>query len=129
MSVFMTPWLPNIVSFVAGSAVTAIVAILIYRKQRRDAAPGIRMLTDVHRKMQSGAMTTDEAAREIIKGLETGALNPGDLQAWEWTYKFCPECKGPVEVTGSWSADEYNAFGGTMKCKKPGCGWTREFSN
>lgn len=124
MNTFTTSWLPNIVSFLAGSLVTAIVAVIIYRQQRRDAAPGNHMLAEIHRKMQSGGMTNDEAAREIIKALETGALTPSAMAEWE--YKHCPECRGPVELTGSWSADEHGAFGGTMRCKN--CSWKKEFA-
>ncbi len=128
MSTFMTSWLPNILSFLAGSAVTTIVAILIYRQQRRDAAPGLQLLVQIERRLGSGSITTDQAAREIIDALESGALSPASIQHYEWEYRFCPEpgCGGQVEVVGSWSADDYDAFGGTIKCKK--CSWKSEFS-
>ena len=85
-----------------------------------------KALAALIRKVESGAMTTDQAAQEIIKGLETGALNPADLQQYEWLYKFCPECKGDVETAGEWSTEHGEAFGGTLKCKK--CSWKKDFS-
>lgn len=126
MNPFMASWFPNIVSFAAGAVVTWIVSRYYYITQRRENAPMVQALVDVRRKLETGAMTTDQAAQDIIKALETGALKPADFSLWEWTYKFCPECKSEVELVGSWSADEYNAFGGTMKCKK--CSWGRKFS-
>ena len=108
--------------------VTAIVAIIIDRRQRRDLTPWLNKVADVLRKAESGSLTTDETAREIIKALEKGALRPDAFQHWEYEYRFCPKCNGEVELVGSWSADEYNAFGGTMKCKNSLCGWSKDFS-
>lgn len=127
MSTLVTScWFSNVLFFLLGALTSWLINRYFYLKAHKDSAPGIQLLVEVHRKLQTGSMTKDQAAHEIIKGLEIGALSPTDLRQYEWLYKFCPDCKGDVEVIGSWSAYDYNAFGGTMKCKK--CSWKKDFS-
>ena len=112
--------------FIAGAFVSWSISRYYYVVQRREDAPKAQMLAEIHRKVLKGWLTKSQAAQEIMKALDVDALDADDLQGWEWMHKFCPECKGAVEIVGSWSADEHNAFGGTIKCTM--CPWKKVFS-
>lgn len=70
-------------------------------------------------------MTSDDAAKEIIKALERGALKATDAGIIGYEYKHCPECLAEVEIVNQWNAGDYGDFGGTIKCKA--CAWRKDF--
>jgi hypothetical protein len=115
-------------SFVAGAVTGWLTNWYFYVRARKENAPGLQLLVQIQRRLGSKSTTTDQAAREIIDALDSGALSPAAIQHYEWEYRFCPEpeCGGQVELVGSWSADDYGAFGGMMKCKR--CSWKKEFA-
>lgn len=117
----MSPWIERSLWFIAGIVVSWILRHVYYLKARRDGRPVREMIEDIHRRVRSGAITKNEAAREMIRALETGAVDPLDLSP---VYRHCPTCGAEVGMKGGWEAPHGEAGGVTFACTK--CDWTAE---
>ncbi len=79
----------------------------------------LSQLEIIKRKLEGGAITHDEAAREIILALERGALKPSGLHPL--SFRHCPECGGAVDEKLIWETPYGDGGEVSIKCKD--CRW------
>jgi len=113
-----------LISIAASAAVTWFFSWLYYRRQRHETEPMRALMTEIREKLASGAFTKDEAAREVIKALETGALKGEEVMSSDpfWPYRFCPDCGAGVQKTDMYDTPDGGGY--TLRCTK--CKWNRE---
>ena len=114
------------VSAALSGALSWFFTWLYYRRQMKENAPILSAVNEIRSKLVTGAFTKDEAAREIIKALETGALSGADIESSNpfWPYKFCPDCGGPVDETDAYETPDGGGY--TLRCRK--CPWHKELA-